>query len=348
MPRSLPRGPAGDVLPTGGTVAAGRATIGAPINGGLTINQTSAAPVINWNAFSVGQSNSVTFVQPNASSATLNRVTGATTSTIAGSITANGSVYLVNPNGIQITSTGRHQYRRGIRGVDAGHRQQRFHGGQGAFAGNGASASVSNAGKIVTGPGGFVALLGGSVSNSGLISAPLGKIGLGSGERRRSTSTATSSCRSALPTNATDANGQALVTNSGKLKAKGGQVVLTAATVKEAVRDAINMPGSISASSVSGKNGSIILDGGAGGNVAVSGKIVARRQGRPVRRQCRAERRQDQRRLQEGQRRNGDGDGGRRGLADEHQNHRLRKTGGGSVRSAAISMKVRTLSQAAA
>ena len=57
-------------LPTGGQVAAGAATIeGAP--GGLTITQSSQNAAINWQGFSIGQGEAVTFVQPNAQSVTL-------------------------------------------------------------------------------------------------------------------------------------------------------------------------------------------------------------------------------------------------------------------------------------
>ncbi|HEY2050247.1 MAG TPA: MBG domain-containing protein [Caulobacteraceae bacterium] len=266
---------AGSVLPAGGSVAAGSATIGKPVGGGLTINQSTSRAVIDWTSFSVGQSNRVTFVQPNAGSAILNRVTGGTTSTIAGSIVANGSVYLVNPNGIQITATGTINTGAGFVATTLDIANSDFMAGKTVFTGKGASGAVSNAGKIITGPVGFVALLGGSVSNSGLIYAPLGKIGLGSGEMATLDINGDQFLQVTVPTNATDANGQALVTNTGKLKAKGGQVVLMAATVKQAVRDAINMPGSISANSVSGNDGSIILDGGDGGNVAVSGKLAA-------------------------------------------------------------------------
>ncbi|MFS8050736.1 filamentous hemagglutinin N-terminal domain-containing protein, partial [Rhizobium sp. BR 314] len=87
-------------LPSGGQVAAGSATIGAPSAGSLTINQTSGSAVVNWQSFDVGKGNRVTFVQPDANSAILNRVTGQTSSTIAGQINANGQVYLINPNGI--------------------------------------------------------------------------------------------------------------------------------------------------------------------------------------------------------------------------------------------------------
>jgi large exoprotein involved in heme utilization and adhesion len=80
------------ILPQGGSVAGGSATIAAPANDGLTITQTSSTAVINWTSFSIGQPNTVTFVQPGSSSAILNRVTGNTPSTIAGSLRANGQV----------------------------------------------------------------------------------------------------------------------------------------------------------------------------------------------------------------------------------------------------------------
>ena len=93
-------------LPTGGSVAAGSVTIAAPTSTQLNITQASQSAVVNWQSFSVGQGSAVNIQQPNSTAALLNRVTGDTPSTIAGSITSNGQVYLVNPNGIAITSTG--------------------------------------------------------------------------------------------------------------------------------------------------------------------------------------------------------------------------------------------------
>ena len=48
-------------------------------------------------------------------------------------------------------------------------------------------------------------------------------------------------------------------------------VAIKAATVREAVREAVHMPGEVRARSVSGRDGAIVFDGGAGGNVRVSG-----------------------------------------------------------------------------
>ncbi|MES2054940.1 MAG: GLUG motif-containing protein [Pseudomonadota bacterium] len=93
-------------LPTGGQLQAGAATITTPGAGSMQITQTSDRAIINWQSFSVGAGGHVDISQPSATAALLNRVTGSTTSEIAGQITANGRVFLVNPNGILITSTG--------------------------------------------------------------------------------------------------------------------------------------------------------------------------------------------------------------------------------------------------
>ena len=86
-------------LPTGGTVSAGSASIAGGA-GTTTINQSSQNVAINWQGFSIAPSEAVRFVQPNASAVALNRVLGADPSSILGSLSANGKVFLVNPNGI--------------------------------------------------------------------------------------------------------------------------------------------------------------------------------------------------------------------------------------------------------
>jgi hypothetical protein len=85
------------VLPRNGTVVSGQVGIGVPSANALTVTQSSSRAIVNWGSFSVGQPDSVVFVQPDASAAILNRVTGSAPSTIAGQITGNGQVFLVNP-----------------------------------------------------------------------------------------------------------------------------------------------------------------------------------------------------------------------------------------------------------
>jgi filamentous hemagglutinin family protein len=263
------------ILPQAGVVASGQAKIGPPLGGALTITQTSSKAVIDWNSFSVGQSNSVNFLQPNSLSAILNRVTGSTPSTIAGRITGNGQIFLVNPNGIAITSTGSVQVGGGFVASTLGITNADFNVGKFIFTGTGASANVSNAGSISSAQGGFVGLVGGTVSNAGTITVPLGRVGLGSGEQATIDPTGDGFLQVAVPTNARAADGRALVDVAGRINAVGGNIEIKAATAQQAVRDAVNVSSVLSARSVSGHSGSITLEGGAGGNVAVSGKLLA-------------------------------------------------------------------------
>ena len=56
--------------------------------------------IFEHQSFSVAEDETVRFVQPSEQSRVLNRVTGASVSSINGNILANGQVYLVNPSGI--------------------------------------------------------------------------------------------------------------------------------------------------------------------------------------------------------------------------------------------------------
>jgi filamentous hemagglutinin family protein len=264
-------------LPTGGAVAAGSATIAQPNASTLNVNQSTNQAIINWNAFSVGQGGMVNFNQPSSSSATLNRVLGSTPSSIAGRINAPGTVLLVNPNGIAITKSGV---------INTGSfaastldiKDADFLAGNYKFTGNGGSAGVTNAGRINVSDGGFAALMGGQVANNGVISARLGKVGLGAGELITLDFAGDGFLSVAVPSSQlgkmVDQNG-ALVTNSGKIRADGGQVFLSAATANTILRDAVNVPGSIRANTVGTREGKIVLGGGAGGKVNVTGTLAA-------------------------------------------------------------------------
>lgn len=260
-------------LPTGGSVAAGSVTISAPTSTQLNITQASQSAVVNWQSFSVGERSSVNIQQPNSTAALLNRVTGDTPSSIAGSITSNGQVYLINPNGIAITSTGIVNTGGGFVASTLNISDADFQSGKRSFSGNGASAAVSNAGVITVGRGGYAALIGGSVSNSGSIFVPLGKVGLGSGERATLDFSGDGFLQVALPTAAGGSG--ALIDNSGTIAANGGSVIISAATAREAARDAVNMSGLVQARTIGGRSGSIIIGGGEGGDVKVSGRLSA-------------------------------------------------------------------------
>ena len=106
-------------------------------------------------------------MQPSAAAALLNRVTGDTPSTIAGQLTSNGQVFIVNPNGIAITPSGvvnTGAFTASTLSIS----DQDFLAGDYAFEGDGSSQKVSNAGQINIATGGYAALIGGRVDNSGI------------------------------------------------------------------------------------------------------------------------------------------------------------------------------------
>ncbi|MEX0279060.1 MAG: filamentous hemagglutinin N-terminal domain-containing protein, partial [Ruegeria sp.] len=258
-------------LPTGGTVSSGSATITQPGGNQLTINQNSNTAIINWNGFSIGSGAQVNFNQPNGQSVVLNRVTGSTGTEIYGQLNANGQVHLVNPNGIFIGPSG-HISTGGFVASTLDISDDDFLNGTYRYQGNGNSQGVENAGTITVAPGGYAALIGGRVSNSGLIRVPLGRVGLGAGEQVTLDVSGDGFLQVAVPSDSDDATMEALISNSGRIEAEGGLVHLKAASARNAARQVINMSGVIEARSVSGSSGAVVLGGG-GGAVHISGVI---------------------------------------------------------------------------
>lgn len=72
----------------------------------MTIQQKGAVAALDWASFSIGQTNVVDVRQSKATDLLINRVTGSEASLIAGKLQAQGRVFLINPNGITISSTG--------------------------------------------------------------------------------------------------------------------------------------------------------------------------------------------------------------------------------------------------
>lgn len=89
-------------LPQNHEVVVGQASVSTTENK-MTITQSTSTTQINWGSFNIGQKKEVEFIQPDANSVAYNRVTGGNASQIQGKLTANGKVYLANPNGVIIT-----------------------------------------------------------------------------------------------------------------------------------------------------------------------------------------------------------------------------------------------------
>ncbi len=228
-------------LPTGGAVSAGSATI-ASGSGKTTINQSSQNVAINWQSFNIGKTEAVQFVQPNSSSVALNRVLGPDASSILGNLTANGKVFLVNPNGI-LFAQGAQVNVAGLVASTGSISDANFMAGNYKFTGAG-SGTVVNRGSI-NADGGYVALLGASVSNEGVISARLGTVALAAGNAFTLDVAGDGLLNVVVNQGAVNA----LAQNGGLIQANGGQVLLTAQSAGSLLQSAVNNTGVIQAQS---------------------------------------------------------------------------------------------------
>jgi filamentous hemagglutinin family protein len=87
----------GFTAPTG-FVTSGKATATQSGNT-LTVSQASSQAILNWSSFNVSADGKVVFQQPTSTSIALNKIYQASPSSIFGQLSANGQIYLINPNG---------------------------------------------------------------------------------------------------------------------------------------------------------------------------------------------------------------------------------------------------------
>jgi filamentous hemagglutinin family protein len=146
----------------------------------LTINQVDARAILHWQQFNIAPNEVTRFVQPSAQSIALNRIFDTNPSQILGSLQANGSVILLNPNGV-LFGPGAQVNVNGLIASSLNITDSDFLNGQYAFQGSPLDGSVQNAGTIETATGGFVYLLAPNVQNSGIIRSPEGHIALAAG-----------------------------------------------------------------------------------------------------------------------------------------------------------------------
>lgn len=71
----------------------------------LNVTQTSQAALVDWDSFNIGGGREVQISMPSSDSVSVNRVTGSDLSSIHGRLSSNGHVVLLNPNGIQMSSS---------------------------------------------------------------------------------------------------------------------------------------------------------------------------------------------------------------------------------------------------
>lgn len=269
-------------LPTGGVVVGGSATITQTGSSQLTINQSTDRGVIDWRSFSIGQGNRVDFIQPGRTSVTLNRVTGPDPSVIAGSLTANGQVVLINQAGVMFAGGSQVNVESLIASTaNVANPQAFMAGGKIAFdqAGANPHARIVNDGTITVRDGGLVALLGPSAANNGVINARMGRVTIGGAETFTVDLNGDGLVNFAVgkPVSQTprDADGKALAlaSNTGTINADGGVVAITASAARGVVDGVVNLQGQINARTVTNEGGVIVFGGGESTQVNVGGAI---------------------------------------------------------------------------
>jgi filamentous hemagglutinin family protein len=264
----LTAGGAAYALPNGNTLVAGQATVTTPAAGQMQITQSTNNAIINWNSFGIAAGEAVNISQPSSQAALLNRVVGNSGSEIFGKLSANGQVFLINPNGV-LFGRGAEVNVGGLVASSLNMTDDNFMNSNLKFFKDGAAGSVVNQGSITAG---FAALLGPTVDNSGTIITFKGSTVLGAADAVTLDFDAQGLIALKLDQGAYGAQ----VQNSGVIEADGGRVLLTAKSADDILKSMVNTSGRIQARSVENRNGEILLLGDMqNGTVKVDGLLDA-------------------------------------------------------------------------
>ncbi|HHF0474580.1 TPA: filamentous hemagglutinin N-terminal domain-containing protein [Haemophilus influenzae] len=246
-------------LPQNHNVVVGEATVDKTENK-MTINQKTLTTQINWDSFDIGKKKEVEFKQPGENAVAYNRVIGGNASQIQGKLTANGKVYLANPNGVIITQ-GAEINVAGLFATTKDLERISENGNSNQFTRKLKDGQVVKEGKVLNEgeikAKDFVVLNGDEVINKGNINVEKnatknGEVYLSSGYNFTFT-LSDSSISVALEDNAV----QSIVKNEGSIKA--GEITLSAKGRKEALDSLVMNNGVLEATKVSSKNGKVVL-----------------------------------------------------------------------------------------
>ncbi|MCT9809184.1 YDG domain-containing protein [Acidovorax sp. Be4] len=245
-------------LPTGGRVVVGQAQI-AQNGSQMHIQQDSQKAILQWQGFDIGSAASVRFNQPNASAVALNRVVAGNASQIHGQLSANGQVWLVNPNGV-VFGQGSRVNVGGLVASTLDTSNDDFLAGKAQFTrASAAQGGISNQGEITaTGDGqggGLVALLAPTVKNEGIIRAQLGNVVLAGGDRVGLQAGANGFLQVALEPSTV----KTLIENKQLIMADGGQVLMTGRAADALSASVVANSGTVQARTLAQKNGRILL-----------------------------------------------------------------------------------------
>jgi filamentous hemagglutinin family protein len=163
--------------PSGHQVMHGQAEI---VDGGLGCHITASdKAIIHWQTFSNEPREAIRFFLPSPGAAVLNRVVGGDASHILGELSANGSVFLVNPNGIVFGSESKINTMGFVASTFDVLDQAFIEDKEMTFSGS-SEAKIMNLGMIIVSEKDLL-LISKHIENGGSLSAAKGTVGLGCG-----------------------------------------------------------------------------------------------------------------------------------------------------------------------
>ncbi|CAB3790210.1 beta strand repeat-containing protein [Paraburkholderia caffeinilytica] len=258
--------------PAGGQITAGTGTINATANstGGTNtvVQQNGNRLAINWTSFDIGAKDTVTFAQPSSSAIALNRVTSQSATQILGTLSANGQVFILNPNGVLFGKTAQVNVG-GLLATTLSLSDSDFLAGNYRFTDSGGTGSIVNEGQI-TANGGYIAFIAPHVSNQGALIADQGTVELAAG----AAATVTLAGNQLVSLTVDQGTLDALAENGDLIRADGGVVILTSKGRDAVLSGVVNNTGEIRARTAVNVGGTIKLLAD-GGTVLVGGTLDA-------------------------------------------------------------------------
>lgn len=227
---------------------------------------TANVNIVNFYKFGVMKGHQLDVVMPDAARA-LYRVIGNSRSEIMGTLNSNGSLFLINQNGI-LFGQGAEVNVGNILASSLNISNEAFLQGNYQFTAGNLVGNIENRGVIKAQNEGYIVLLGNTVDNSGTLVASNGSVVLGSAQTATLDFFGNGLVKAKLSGDALEAT----IKNSGNIYADGGFVQM--ATNARAA--AINISGIVEANQLVERDGIIRLEGGDNAKVQVTGQLIAK------------------------------------------------------------------------
>ncbi len=260
--------PAGFATPQGAVLVSGQATVRQTAPGQMDIQQSTPRAQLDWTSFSIAAGERVNVVQPDRTSVLLNRVVGDNPSLIYGSLSSNGSVWLINPRGIVFGASSRVDVGSLVASTLAISQEDLASGRLQLGAGAGGAGELRSEGHINAADGSVV-LVSPQLVHTGQITAR--RVGL-----------------AAASEVLVDVEGDGLIFFNvrndrldaklallGSVRADGGTAEIRAAARAGFAETVLNMEGVVQARSLGQREGRIVIDGGSHGVTRVAGTLDA-------------------------------------------------------------------------